>query len=229
MVAGFAGESQRRVRRLRAYNWILYAGWLAAALCTVLLTLLDCSPKYAGALDAWIAETGPIVRTLCRIVWAIGQLNSELTSRGFPARAALASNVVAFQWLLIGSTAIARLALHGRETHDRAIRDAARKRGEAIRQSFKAVSAVSRARKGGSGGEPSPTALWVMGVVILVWPWFWGASATSSKYLSYDLAFSDAGLFIPFLLGAWLWGYGIYLFGFIALGEARLRRDRAKA
>jgi hypothetical protein len=220
-------QSQRRARRLRAYNWILYTGWFAAALYTVLLTLLDCSPKYASLRDAWIAETGPIARTLCHLVWAIGQLHGELTRRGFPGRAALASNVVAFQWLIIGLTAIVTLALNGRETQDRAIRDALRKRGEAVRRSFRAASC---ARKGGAGDEPIPTAIWVMmAVVMLIWPWFCGASAASSRDLSYDLAFSDAGLFIPFLLNASLWGCGIYLFGLIALNQARARRDRAKA
>lgn len=219
-------HSQRRARRMQAYNGILYAGWIAAALYTALLTVPDSFPAGAALRDAWITETRPVTSVLCHIVWAIYQLNAELIRRGFSERAALASNVVAFQWLIIGSTTIATVALRARGVRDPAVRDALRKRREAVLQSYRAV-----ARSGDTGGEElSPAAIWVMiGIVFLVWPWFWGASALSSSKLSYDIASSDAGLFIPFLLDAWMWGCGFFLFGLVALGEARSSPDQAKA
>jgi hypothetical protein len=193
-VAGRAGAAfaAAQSQRYKEAVKVTFAGVLVAFAYTFVLAMAD--QNYWGA---WIRETQPVVDAMARVVPSVHLLAADLVHRGFVARAPYVSNVIAFQWLILGCFFFCAGVMLIPE-RDR------------LRAGVAAAGAVLR-RNNASAWKRYVA--WAFGIAMLVWIPFDGHSRDHIRFGTYDLGTGWGGLFFLLMLSAiWWWGM-FYLWG----------------
>jgi hypothetical protein len=181
-------------------SWrILYAGFGAALLYTVMLTLSR--PDWTAD---WVHVSQPLTNLAGSIIPSVSGVSIELIERGHPDRAGYAANVLAFQWLASGIGWLLATPL-------------------LIMERDRLSRACAAARAATSGQIPRHTFMnfylpLAFAIGFFVW-WPFNSHSFNEGRGHYDLAFGSLGLYLPFLACTVFWWFGLFVVAMEVIGK----------
>ena len=196
-VAATPGAAFHRVAmslRYRLSTGILIAAAGSMVLYALTLSSAVLAPGAVALRDRWIAATAPATDLVAALVPAVRTLRAGLAIAASPTRAAFVAHIVAMEWLVFGvATLIAAAPMLGQGTR--------------LAAAFAAARAHRPRRERAAWRRALVGVFFVFVLLAAPFPGEWRHHGTR---LSYNLATSDGGLFLPFMAFAAMWWASAY-------------------
>ena len=195
--AGKAFREAAQSPAIRGSRRIFVCSGLVAGGYVLLLSMAVLWPSTIPVRDAWLTLTASITQAVSAVVPSVARVSADLAHRGLDTRVPFVSHVIAFEWLIIATHFLISAIILVPE------------RARLAKGFTAAREAYLRVRPDGTGWRK-----WVLVAVAaaaLLWVPFDGESRQTGRH-AYDLAASDNGLFIPYLLMIWFWWAIVYYF-----------------